>query len=41
MGKVKEEIECNSEDIIYTNETKYADFLMQAADCMGINIFYA
>lgn len=40
MGKVKEEIECNSE-IIYTNETEYADFLMQAADCMGINIFYA
>lgn len=41
MGKVKEEIECNSEDIIYTNETEYADFLMQAADCMEINIFYA
>ena len=41
MGKVKEEIECNSEDIIYTNETEYDDFLMQAADCMGINIFYA
>ena len=41
MGKVKEEIECNSEDIIYTNEMEHADFLMQAADCMEINIFYA
>ena len=41
MGKVKEETECNSGDVIYTNETEHADFLMQAADCMGIHIFYA